>query len=46
VAEHRSLLVVDEQLLGNAAEVGEAANQPLVGVLGVLAVGGPDVKAA
>ena len=46
VAEHRSLLIVAEHLLGDAAEAGAAANPPLVGVLGVLAVGGPGVKAA
>ena len=39
------LLVVHQHLVWHAAEVLEGADQPLVGVLGVLPVGAPEVEA-
>jgi hypothetical protein len=42
--QHRSLLVVDQDLRRHAAQPLERPNQRLVGVLGVLAGGAPPVK--
>ena len=40
-----ALLVVDQDFPGHPAEVLQAADQALIGVLGVLSVGAPEVKA-
>ena len=46
MVQDSGFLVVNQHLFGNATEVAEAADEPLVGVLSVKAVGGPGVKAA
>jgi hypothetical protein len=44
--QHRALLVIDQDLLGSAAEPLEGSDQPFIGVLGVLGVGAPEMEAA
>jgi hypothetical protein len=46
MGEHRTLLVVDQDLAGRAAEPLEGADQPFIGVLGVLGLRAPEVEAA
>ena len=46
MVQDSGFLVVNQHLFGNATEVAEAADEPLVGVLSVKAVSRPDVKAA
>jgi hypothetical protein len=45
VMHNRGLLVVDQHLLRHAAKVAEAADEPIVGRLGILAISTPSVKA-
>ena len=44
MCEHRRFLIVDQDLGGYPAEPLEAADQPVIGVLGVLAIRTPEVE--
>ena len=43
--EHRAFLIVDQHVRGYAAEPLEAADQPFVGMLRILAIGAAEVNA-
>lgn len=45
VDQHGGFLIVDQHLLGDAVEVLQAADQPLVGVFGIVVRRAPEVKA-